>query len=240
METTHILLKDKNSRSGKMSKYGEPDFQGKAFNCPHCEVFAKQNWFKGAKASTYQSKQLGPQPVSVSYSGLADGLNLCYCDSCNKYSIWVNGDIIYPKSSKAPLPYAEMPEDVKKDYLEARTIINESPRGAGALLRLALQKLMPHLGEEGKNIDHDIGNLFKKGLSVDLKQAFDSVRVIGNESVHPGEIDITDNSEIVITLFDLLNIIVEEMIIKPKKIMEMYGRLPKNKKEGIENRDRNV
>lgn len=223
-----------------MTKHGEPDFKGKAFNCPHCDVFAKQNWFEGAKASTSQSKQVGPQPVSVSYSGLANGLNLSYCDSCNKYSIWFEGEIVYPKTSKAPLPYDEMPEDVKNDYLEAMTIVNESPRGAGALLRLALQKLMPHLGEQGKNIDQDISNLFKKGLSVDLKQAFDSVRVIGNESVHPGELDLTDNSDIVITLFELLNIIVEEMIIKPKKIKQMYGRLPKNKKEGIENKDKSV
>jgi hypothetical protein len=49
---------------------------------------------------------------------------------------------------------------------------------------------MPHLGESGKNLNTDIGNLVKEGLSVDIQQALDSLRVIGNESVHPGELDL--------------------------------------------------
>ena len=68
-----------------MSKYVAPYFNGDAFNCPHCDVIAKQNWYKGAKASTRQSKQIGPQTVTEHYHGLTKGLNLSYCDSCNEY-----------------------------------------------------------------------------------------------------------------------------------------------------------
>ncbi len=98
-----------------------------------------------------------------------------------------------------------MPEDVKYDFLEARSIVNESSRGAGALLRLALQKFMSHLGEKGKDLNSDIRNLVEKDLPIQIQQSLVSVRVIGNEAVHPGELNFKDNSETVIPLFDLLN-----------------------------------
>ncbi|WP_424033423.1 DUF4145 domain-containing protein [Methylocella sp.] len=49
-----------------------------------------------------------------------------------------------------------------------------------------MQKLCVELGEKGKNIDDDIANLVKKGLSPELQQALDILRVIGNEAVHHG------------------------------------------------------
>jgi hypothetical protein len=94
------------------------------------------------------------------------------------------------------------------------------------------------LGESGKNINDDIASLVKKGLPVQIQKALDIVRVVGNESVHPGQIDLNDNQEIANKLFDLINIIAQVMITQPKEISALYENIiPDDKKEAIEKRD---
>jgi hypothetical protein len=61
--------------------------------------------------------------------------------------------------------------------------------------------------------------------------------VIGNEAVHPGQIDLNDDPSIAQTLFELVNMVVDEMISKPKKIKEMYEKLPPAKLDAITRRD---
>lgn len=63
------------------------------------------------------------------------------------------------------------------------------------------------------------------------------MRVIGNESVHPGEIDLRDNKDIAYKLFELINIIAQTMITQPKEIDNLYKKLPKSKIKAIEKRD---
>jgi hypothetical protein len=129
-----------------------------------------------------------------------------------------------------------MPIEVKKEYYEAALILTNSPRGAAALLRLAIQKLCIYLGGTGENANDDIAALVKKGLPVTVQQALDIVRVTGNNAVHPGQIN-TDDVEIVVNLFPLVNIIVEYMISIPNKINGLYSNLPESAKSAIEKRD---
>jgi hypothetical protein len=123
------------------------------------------------------------------------------------------------------------------DCIEAGEIVDLSARGAAALWRLAIQKLMPHLGENGKNINDDVGALVKKGLDARAQKALDAVRVIGNNAVHPGAIDLNDDKAAAIKLFDLVNYIVETQITAPKKIDEIYGTLPAGSVAAIAKRD---
>ncbi|MEN9421908.1 MAG: hypothetical protein RLZZ107_1387, partial [Bacteroidota bacterium] len=116
---------------------------------------------------------------------------------------------------------------------------HKSPRGAAALLRLAVQKLCIQQAEKGKDINKDIANLVKKGLSTTIQQALDALRVIGNESVHPGQIDLRDDPDTAQALFRLLNKIAETMITEPKQIQEIYDKIPESKKIAIDDRDKN-
>src|SRR5690606_21230987 len=128
----------------------------------------------------------------------------------------------------------DLDKDIVGVYNAAASILHKSPRGAAALLRLAVQKLCKQLGEPGKNINADIGNLVKKGLSPTIQQALDALRVIGNESVHPGQIDLRDDPATAQALFRLLNKIAETMITEPRQIKEIYDKIPNSKKKAIE------
>jgi Domain of unknown function (DUF4145) len=159
------------------------------------------------------------------------------CHSCDGFAFWVKDDIVFPSHDVAILPHDDMPGDVKVDFVEAAEIVNKSPRGAAALLRLVIQKLMPHLDEDGGNLNDSIANLVKKGLDKKVQQALDVVRVTGNNAVHPGELDLKDDKAAAMQLFALVNIIVQSTISAKAQIEAMYATLPPGALKAIEKRD---
>jgi len=159
------------------------------------------------------------------------------CDHCSDLTVWVGRVPVWPTRGSAPPPNPDLPADVRVDYLEAGRILTLSPRSAAALLRLAVQKLCVHLGEKGANINADIKSLVSKGLDVHLQQALDVVRVTGNNAVHPGQIDLTDDQETVGQMFNLVNWIADDMITRRKRISELYEKLPDSALEQIRQRD---
>lgn len=166
-----------------------------------------------------------------------NNLHLSECYNCNKLAVWVHESLLFPSHKTGTRPNPDLPDEITRDFEEARSIVDQSPRGAAALLRLCVQKLCKHLGEKGRNIDDDIAALAKKGLNPVVRQSLDIVRVIGNEAVHPGTIDLNDDRETALRLFDLVNAITEQMISHPKKVQEMYSKLPESKRQAIEKRD---
>jgi hypothetical protein len=165
-------------------------------------------------------------------------LVLSRCFSCDDIAVWVHERVLYPKAQEGPPANEDMPGDVHEDYVEASRILSLSPRGACALLRLALQKLCVHLGGKGKKIDDDIATLVKAGLSPVIQQALDAIRVIGNEAVHPGTLDLRDDVPTATQLFGAINVVVEQMISHPKHIATLYQKLPPAKIAVIERRDK--
>ena len=167
------------------------------------------------------------------------GYYISTCEHCNGPLIWRAGDIVYPREDRVgPAPADDMPKAVAEDYNEARDIAAKSSRGAAAILRLALQKLCQELGEKGENLNEDIGSLVQKGLSTDVQQALDALRVIGNNAVHPGELDIRDDRETVVGLMSLLNYVVEALITEPARRKALFDKLPAGAQTAIAKRDK--
>ncbi len=218
-----------------------------AYVCPHCHAFAQQEW-----------TQCGIDLLNGGTEGEADLSLVSYaagkCLSCSKHTLWSWGGIagtiplprgtrrttahqlLIPPTSTAPTCHPETPEQVAKCYREAALVYPHSPRSAAALLRLGLQHLCVELGGKGDNINTDIAALVGQGLPQKIQKALDTLRVIGNEAVHPGVID-TDDAAIVKGLFGIMNSVVEFMISQPRRVEELYNSLPAKKREAIENRD---
>lgn len=218
------------------SKYVPPTLLGQSFNCPHCGAFSVMTWWDitGTVGSRFRKFD---QRFTA-----AEGM------CCTKPSLWevffdgendenISGRLIYPQIVTAPEAHPDMPNEIRQDYEEARQICNASPRAAAALLRLCVQKICNTLlGKPGK-IDDQIAELVVRGLPKRAQQALDSVRVIGNESVHPGTLDLNDTPELALALFRLVNLIVQDCITAPKEAEDIYGLLPEGKRQGIERRD---
>ena len=162
-------------------------------------------------------------------------MEISRCSRCQNPIFWLDGKIIFPLMHTSPPANSDLPDDVQGIYKEAASIANLSPRAACALLRLAIEILLKHLGETS-TINESIKNLVKKGLDVRIQQALDIVRVTGNNAVHPGEIDFNDSTDVQ-TLFGLINLIADALITQPKQVATMYNQLPETAREGIKKRD---
>ncbi len=178
--------------------------------------------------------------VTPASGNLSQEWTLSFCEHCDGMMIWNGSSVVFPKQIQVTLPNDDLSDEIQADYLEAANILNESPRAAAAILRLALQKLCVQLGEKGANINDDIGSLVKKGLNPAIQKSLDALRITGNNAVHPGEIDLTEDVERVIKMFNLLNFIAEKMITEPKEIGDFYDGLPQGAKEAVDKRDGNV
>lgn len=205
--------------------YTPPSYWLEAFNCPHCMAYSSMSW-----------TSLWARDIHSNID-----FSVARCTHCRQDAMWENlsQSMISPAMVTAPLAHSDLPDDCCSDYNEARQIASSSPRSAAALLRLCIQKLCVHLGGKGRKIDDDIGTLVKQGLPIEIQQALDVVRVVGNNAVHPGELSIDDDPQLVHALFGLVNMIVDNRITQPKKVAEMFAGLPAGALQAIARRDGN-
>lgn len=242
-----------------------PKAGAEKFQCPHCGVVSQQTWFTTGTASSvanrilldafysYRSELSDYQQDAIEgfmkrlihanddcmSRFFPDALAVATCSLCNETTLWVDGKIVYPREMPVAQPNGDMASAVQDLYHEAAKIVVDSPKGATALLRLALQLLLQQVGKPGKNINSDIKDLVAEGLSPKIQKALDLLRVVGNNAVHPGLIDLNDNREIAIHLFQVLNFIADEMITKPKELDLLYADVvPDETKGHIAERDR--
>ena len=97
------------------------------------------------------------------------------CQACKNISIWLDEKMVYPKPKFALPPNEDLSEEIKKLYLEASEIVEQSPCGACAILRLALQKML----EELRLYKKDLNTIFaKNGKNIGILYEFVSKNLI--------------------------------------------------------------
>lgn len=225
--------------------YSRSTFAGtsKGINCPYCKAFASMKW--GYGQGWKEKIDLKSDASSSSYQPLKKTIIRSDCTACSKVSYWIKSDstdekekLLFPPTLvDMPDPNTDMPDKVKEVYIESATVLDSSPRASAALSRLAIDILTKELEPTGSTLNDRIGNLVKNGLPDMIQKALDIVRVVGNNAIHPGTIDLSDNKDMAISLLKLLNIITENRITQPKEIDSMFHDLPESNKKQIRRRD---
>lgn len=220
-----------------MFEYFPPVLGKGEYHCPHCNVYAKQHY-----AHLHSLIQFAWTSVVDAHSKFDEPLPkewiVTKCEHCSSIAIWRGASMVYPRKMLVSPPNGDLSDDIKADYNEAAHVLIDSPRAAAALLRLSLQKLCRQLGEKGENINDDIRSLVAKGLNPLVQKSLDALRITGNNAVHPGEINLTEEPERVRKLFELINFIASKMITEPKEIESFYGQLPADALQAIGKRDK--
>lgn len=213
----------------------------------------------GAKNAAYSAT--GGATVKDNKPGIETRLVRICCHSCHEESIYLVSahinqvgepfqfyqSLIYPKqtSTNVDVPNPDMPENALEIYKEAAQVIDISPRSANALARLAIQMIVDNLSKNtksSKNLNTLIGNLVSDGLPVKFQKYLDSVRVIGNDSVHPSNLDFTDldtSREMALGLLKSINYFVQFAYTNPKELDDLYSVLTPEQLDGIDKRDSN-
>lgn len=196
--------------------------------CPYCHVYAQFDW------SVQQKLNSKPKEYR---------LIVAKCNSCHLDSVWFQNlqskeeTLMFPDyPSGLDAPNSDMPNNIQQIYIEAAKVLKDSPRASAALSRLAIDQLTQQFSSES-SLDRRIADLVSKGLSSKLQKAFDIVRIVGNNAVHPGEIDLKDNQEMAKSLLSLLNMITDNLITQPNQIDKFYNSLPERQLKHIEKRD---
>ena len=236
-------------------EYTAPSLGAKSFNCPHsgCRVYAHQCWYQMMYRPTSTEDMVGLVSAAAEFSmdplltrkreqRVVDGFVQCVwvseCQCCYQPALWIHDRIVSPDHGNAPSPNPDLPAAIREDYEEAGRVLDQSPRSSAALLRLVVERLCEHLDADGGDLNSYIKGWVRQGLGARLQQALDSVRVVGNNSVHPGQIDMKDDRATAESLFHIVNFIADRTITDPKKIKQFYEDVvPEDDKRKISKRD---
>ena len=195
-----------------------PKLRADAFQCPHCHVYATQEWLPEVHHGTEVIKKF------------LGGYSLAKCLRCKNLSFWEKEKMVYPANPSVPAPVDDMPKGIKKIYEEARLIEPHSKRAAMVLLRVCLEKLVVSLQVKGNTLDAKIKNLAKKGVMDTAINWLLAVKHIGNKAAHIGNIDPNDKEvvENLNKLFTTINLIVTVTIAQKKIADELAKKQLKN------------
>ncbi|KOS71698.1 hypothetical protein AEA09_01550 [Lysinibacillus contaminans] len=228
----------------------DKDFFKEHIYCYYCERNCENEWFElteyeakekntpyfGVTDYKYELKRLAPRKMEEYFEMDFPPnirLSICVCKECGGYWIWENNNIISTQYVKVNNPHLELPSISKELYNDARKIYKLTPRAAAPLLRLAIQELLVHL-----NLDIHKGTLASMIVELSEKQRAGLIDcpqyiidgllktcVLENDGFASGEVNIYENEENIIILFELINEIAAELIERKRRVEEFTKRL---------------
>jgi hypothetical protein len=183
------------------------------FVCPHCGVDAEQLW----QDADFPARGTGEVDTA---------LMRAQCRSCGARSYWIDGSQVWPHPTVGVPPSSDLPGDLVTLYDEARSVAPISPRAAAALLRLLVDRLVASLGATEGPLGDRIAALAAEGhVPAQVVEGLDAVRVHGDDSLPPGQIDpaAEDDPGVVLLLCLLVNSIVDATLTLRRHRAELVG-----------------
>lgn len=146
--------------------------------------------------------------------------------------------IVYPTSKERPYTAPEIPPNYRKDLLEAKAVLDYSPKANAALSRRLLQHLLrEELGIKAKDLSKEIDIFISTGKAPSyLCDAVDAIRQIGNFAAHPlkfqssGEIADVEEGEAEWTL-EVVEALLDFACVQPVKLKQRRDALDKKLQE---------
>lgn len=196
------------------TKYIAPEFKKAGFTCPSCLVTAVHHFH--------------PVPIVR-----GEGAFLFYssCTHCGEKMLWVDEEIIYPKTSTAPIVEEDFPSEIQAIIEEARLVYEASPRAALALLRVALEHICANQGFAKGYLKKRLENLIKdKQLSIEAVEGLTIIKALGDDSVHAIPIIEGDTKELATFAFNLVANIGDTLYTQPNRRKSLLDQLKDGKR----------
>ncbi|MGD0613769.1 MAG: DUF4145 domain-containing protein [Anaerolineales bacterium] len=202
--------------------------------CPHCKVAVHEAWILvGDGAVTFdESEATGIQylicpecnaPIIEVVSGPVEDDGDFVLDE-NDHPVITDEKIVYPNSSEIGLS-EDIPDKYKEDFIEALTLVNQSPKASAALSRRLLQSLLTEVAKiNGGPLSKQIEEFCsRKDIPSIIAESVDAIRQVGNFAAHPmkdnstGEIMQVEPGEAEWSL-DVLRGLFDYLFIQPARL----------------------
>jgi Domain of unknown function (DUF4145) len=163
-------------------------------------------------------------------------VSISYCFNCNEMCLWVYDQLVWPGRAGGSEPKPLAPPNVRREYEEANQTLEASPRGAAALLRLAIEKLCKELGVTDESVKDDIAFFVREDVDARVQKVLDAARIIESNAVRPDQIGPEDERATAEILGGLVNLICEKMIMEPRHLQAVYSKLRDGAQTAMEQR----
>ena len=154
-----------------------------------------------------------------------ENVSISYCYNCNEMCLWVYDQLVWPRSEGCPEPKLHAPPNVRRESEEASQTLEASPRGAAALLRMAIEKLCKELGVSGESLKDDIAFFVREDVDARVQKVLDAAQIIESNAIRPGQIGPGGDRATAETLSGLVNLICEKLIMEPRHLQAVYTKL---------------
>ena len=104
-----------------MSEYYPPEYESDKFHCMHCKIYDHQRWSTMYIEGNYGHEVYTSMTDNIEFINASEEVNIdgkpvkvSLCAKCERPTLWLDGEIIYPFSGAFPPGNEDLPNNVKK------------------------------------------------------------------------------------------------------------------------------